>query len=75
MWFHDSKKFNEDLWESDFDIHIHNIRRNEFWGTNLEIISFSDLIRININMFTSLDQITPEFEINHPNNLSLIWIF
>ena len=36
----------------------------------MEIIEFSDLMRININMFTSLDQITPEFEINRPHNIS-----
>ena len=48
------------------------MRRNLFWVTNLEIMAFSDLMRININIFTSLDQITSELEINHPHNISPI---
>ena len=29
-------------------------------------------MKININMFTSLDQITPECKINHPHNIGII---
>ena len=30
------KHLYKNLWESDFDTHIRNIKRNGFWGTNLE---------------------------------------
>ena len=47
-------------------IHISKIfLRNGFLGTNLEIMETSDLMGININIFISLNQIAPEFEINH----------
>ena len=34
------------------------MRINEYWGTNLELLAFSDLMRINI--YSSLDQDHPE---------------
>ena len=41
------KHLYKNLWESDFDTHIRNIKRNGFWGTNLEKIAFSDMMRLN----------------------------
>ena len=38
-------------------------------------LAFSDLMRLNINKYTSLDQYSPEFQINHPQNTGEINIF
>ena len=51
------------------------MRREGYWGTNLELLAFSDLMRLNINIYNSLDQDTPEFQINHPQNTGEINIF
>ena len=48
------------------------MKRNGFWRTILEIITLSNLMRININIFTLVNQISPEFEINHPHNIDTI---
>ena len=45
------------------------MRANGYWGTNLELLAFSDLMRLNINIKTSLDQDAPEFKIDHPQNM------
>ena len=42
-------------------------------GTNLELLAFSDLMRLNI--YTSLDQEDLEFKIDHPQNTGWINIF
>ena len=44
------------------------MRKDGYWGTNLELLAFSDLMRLNINIYTSLDQEDPEFKIDHPQN-------
>ena len=46
-----------------------------YWGTNLDILAFSDLMRLNINIYTSLDQEDQEFKIDHPQNTDWINIF
>ena len=38
-------------------------------------MAFSDLMRLNICIYTSLDQQEPEIEINHPHNSGTICIF
>ena len=43
--------------------------------TNLELLAFSDLMKLNINIHTSLDQEDPKFKIYHPQNTSWINIF
>ena len=35
-------------------------------------MALSDLMRINISKFTSIDQSAPEFDINHPHNIGTI---
>ena len=37
------------------------MRREGYWDTNLEKLAFSDLMKLNINIYTSLDQDSPEF--------------
>ena len=37
-------------------------------GYEFRTTCFSDLMRLNINMYTSLDQDSPELQINHPQN-------
>ena len=59
----------------DLDNHLIWMRREGYWGTNLQLLVFSDLMRLNINIYTSLDQDSPEFQINHPQNASDINIF
>ena len=49
------KHLSENLWEGDFDTHIRNMKRNKFWGTNLEIMTFSDMMMLNTSIYTSLD--------------------
>ena len=51
------------------------MRREGYWGTNLELLAFSDIMRLNINIYTSLDQDSPEFQINNPQNTGEINIF
>ena len=51
------------------------MRREGYWGTNLELLAFSDLMRLNINIYTSLNQDSPEFQINNPQNTGEIYIF
>ena len=51
------------------------MKRNRFWGTNLEIMAFSDMMRLNICIYTSLDRNAPEVEINHPHNIGVISLF
>ena len=47
--------------EEDSDNHLIWIRREGYWGSNLELLAFSDLMRLIINIYTSLDQDSPEF--------------
>ena len=78
LWYFMTRKrrIYENFWEENFDTHIKiYMWRNRFLGTNLEIMAFSDLMRINVHIFISLDKITFEFEINHPHNVGIIWIF
>ena len=44
------------------------------FGNLFEFMAFSELMRINIHIFISLDKITFEFEINYPHNVGTIWI-
>ena len=69
------KEIHRHIWEGDIDSHVANMRREGYWGTNLELLAFSDLMRLNINIYTSLDQEEPEFQINHPQNEGEINIF
>ena len=69
------KEIYRHIWEGDIDRHVANMRREGYWGTNLELLAFSDLMRLNINIYTSLDQEEPEFQINHPQNEGEINIF
>ena len=66
------KNLYENLWEGHFDTHIRNLKINGFWGINLEIMIFSDMIRLNICLYTSLDQNFTEVEINHLHNIGSI---
>ena len=36
------KQIYENLWESSLDNHIINMRKDGYWGTNLELLTFSD---------------------------------
>ena len=69
------KEIYRHICEGDLDNHLIWMRREGYWGTNLELLAFSDLMRLNINIFTSLDQDSPEFQINHPQNTGEINIF
>ena len=40
----------EHLWEDNLDNHITNMRKDGYWGNNLELLAFSDLMRLNINI-------------------------
>ena len=47
------------------------MRKDGYWGTNLELLAFSDLMKLNIYIYTSLDQEDQEdqeFKIDHPQN-------
>ena len=66
------KHLYENLWEGDFDTHIRNMKWNGFWKNSLEIIIFSDMMRLNISIYTSLDQNFLEVEINHPQYIGVI---
>ena len=48
------------------------MKREEYWGTNSELLVFLDLIRLNVNIYTSLDQDVPEFRINYVQNTGKI---
>ena len=48
------------------------MRKYGYWGTNLKLFAFSDLMRLNINIYTSLNQEDPEFKIDHPQNAGLL---
>ena len=45
------RQMYEHLWEGNLDNHITNMRKNGYWGTNLELLAFSDLMRLNINIY------------------------
>ena len=32
------------------------MRREGYWSTNIELLAFSDLMRLDINIYTSLNQ-------------------
>ena len=51
------------------------MRKDGYWGTNLELLAFSDLMRLNINIFTSINQEDPKFKIDHPQNTGWVNIF
>ena len=38
-------------------------------------MAFYDMMRLNISIYTSLDQKFPEVEINHPHNIGVINLF
>ena len=69
------KHLHENLWEGDFDTHISNMKRNGFWGTNLDIMIFSDMVRLCVGVYISLDQNFHEVEINHPRNIRVINLY
>ena len=69
------KEIYRHICEGDLDNHLIRMKREWYWGTNLELLAFSDLMRLNINIYTSLDQDSPEFQINHPQNTGEINIF
>ena len=51
------------------EIHAQNMReKNRVWRTSLKFIALSDLIRLKISIYISLDQQEQEIEINHPQN-------
>ena len=50
------KKINEHLWDGNLDNHKTFMREDGYWGTNLKLFTFSDLIRLNINIYSLLDQ-------------------
>ena len=54
--------------EGDIKKHLLKMWKDGYWGTNIELLAFSDLIRININIYTSLNQDHSEFKINHSHN-------
>ena len=41
------KKIYEHLWESNLDNHITNMRKDEYLETNLKLLAFSDLMKLN----------------------------
>ena len=41
------------------------MRKDRYWGTNLELLVLSDLIYV----YTSSDQEDPEFKIDHLKNI------
>ena len=45
------KKYRH-ICEGDLDNHVMFMRREGYWGTNLELLAFSDLMRLNINTIT-----------------------
>ena len=45
------RQIYEHLWEGNLDNHITNMRKDGYWGTNLELLAFSDLMRLNINIY------------------------
>ena len=69
------RQIYEHLWEGNLNNHKINMRKDEYWETNLELLAFSDLMRLNINIYTSLNQEDPEFKIDHPQNTGWINIF
>ena len=44
------------------------MRREGYWGNNLELLTFSDLTKLDINIYISLDQEVSEFQIIYPKN-------
>ena len=48
------------------------MKRSVFWGTNLEIMAFFDMMRLNISIYTLRDQIFSQAKISHPNNTGVI---
>ena len=56
----------------DFDTYLRNMKLNGFWRTNLEIIAFSDMMRLNISIYLSLEQNVPEVKINYLHNTGVI---
>ena len=69
------KEIYKHICEWDLDNHLIWMRKEGYWGMNLELLTFSDLMRLNINIYTLLDQDSLEFQINHPQNKGEINIF
>ena len=44
------------------------MRRKGYWGINLKLLTFSDLMKLDINIYISLDQEVSEFQINYTEN-------
>ena len=42
------------------------MKREWYWDTNLELLAFSDLIKLNTNIYASLNQDASELQINLP---------
>ena len=69
------KEAYQSFYEGNIENLLLNMRRDGYWGTNFELLDFSDLMRININIYTSLNQDHQEFAINHPHNTNEINTF
>ena len=48
------------------------MRKDRYWVINLELLTFSDLMRLNINIYNSLDQKDQEYKIDYSQNTD--WI-
>ena len=56
------------------DIHIEKMRDKIVWGTTLELLAFSDMVRLNIMLYNSLDSEEWYSSINNSSNKSSISI-
>ena len=72
----DHLKDNNDLYandiEGDFDDYIHNIKNNGEYGGIVELLAFSSMIGIKIELWKEISDSTPYLKIGYANNQNII---
>ena len=75
----DHIKDNKDLYaddiEGDFDDYIQNMKNNGEWSGIVELLAFSSMINIRIDLWTDINDSAPYLTIGYANNKNVIKLF
>ena len=68
----DIKDLYADDIEGDFDDYIQNMKNNREWGSIIELLEFSSMIDIRIELWTDIKDSAPNLTIEYANNKNII---
>ena len=68
----DNKELYADDIEGDFDEYIQNMKNNGEWGGIVELLAFSSMIDIRIELLTDINDSAPYLTMGYANNQNVI---